>query len=143
MTNSIQDIILALDMGAAHVGIAVYRQNVGILPVKTIHYRNQHVLLVEITKLIGEYGVVRVVVGDMGLPKPPLYVQRLIDQIGKSGLIKVEIFSERLTSFNPKYGSNQKILLRDAGGDDHAQAAVNILTDYINYLQDQVTDERL
>lgn len=136
MISSIQDVILALDMGAAHVGVAVYTPQVGILPVKTLHYRNQHELLLEVTRLISEYRAVRVVIGDMGLKNPPVYLKHLIDRIGKSGMVRVDLISERLTTFTPKYGSENDFKQQNLVGDDHVFAAVRILGDYLIYLQD-------
>lgn len=143
MTKSIQEITLALDMGAAHVGVAVYKPSLGVLPIKTIHYRNRHELLAEVNTIIKEYGVTRIVVGDMGLPELPTDIERFLDQIKKTGKIEVETFSERLTTFSPKFGKRNVRVGEIGGGDDHTKAAAAILSDYLNYLQDVIVSERL
>jgi putative holliday junction resolvase len=97
--------IAAIDFGRKWIGIAVAAEDgSGAYPVSTIGRRSLAFDLEQIRKLLAEYQVIKVVVGlplSMDGTMGPLAVaaQAFAHQLGEVSGLEIDLFDERLTSF--------------------------------------------
>jgi putative Holliday junction resolvase len=124
--SSEQAVILALDVGERHTGVAYARLREGIpLPLDTISHRTKEELLDAVAGIVGARNVSTVVLGHPLLPsgdagKQAWFIEGIAELL-RSDLpnVRVELLDERHTT------------PRNDEGDEHATAAIRILQTYL------------
>jgi putative transcription antitermination factor YqgF len=126
-------VILSIDPGERHTGVALFSDKLGVVPLDTIHHRDLYELCSRIRELIDQYSPAQVVIGDMGKTGNQGIHTSLITCIKDRQIdIECKLVGERLSSrqaskelYDAHSGNTKK---------DHSQSAVLILKEFLEVL---------
>ncbi len=125
--SSPNQVVLAVDPGLVHVGIALYQPQHGVSVLPSFTYSDLFQLERKLVDLLDSYRVEVLLVGDMGLAQLPKGLKQVLERIKRKRLIKIITYNEYLTSFQ----SESSKVHREARLDNHSAAALEILRDYV------------
>lgn len=128
-------IILCLDLGTAHTGIAISREGILAQPLSTIFESNKSKLLGHLLPIISQNNPDTIVIGFPNHGPLVEHVANFKKELEKVFVGKIILFSEDFSS------RSAKALLKDTGktlvkrkAAEHQTAAAIILEDYLDSL---------
>ena len=130
MEQSKNQPILGIDLGTTYVGLALKRGQRSVEELQSFSYKDQFQLVEKLEQVIREFDISVVVVGDMGLPKFPDFLQRSLDKIATDCNVSVVVVPEFLSTFQAEKE------IHESGGKSvhssgHSRSAVQILEEYL------------